>query len=95
MTSRIVLFTAVAATALVAGRAAGAQGPVNVVITARGDVGQYAGMCGHRAGEDELSGGLQLVSFDKEDGTGLYQGTLERKRRSMPAVRSRARRRTK
>jgi len=79
MTSRIVLFTAVAASALVPGGAAQAQGPVNVVITARGDVGQYAGMCGDHAGEDKLSGGLQLVSFDKEDGTALYQGTLDRK----------------
>jgi hypothetical protein len=78
MTSRIVLFTAVAAGALVPGRAARAQGPVNVVITARGDVGQYAGMCGSHAGEDKLSGGLQLVSFDKEDGTALYQGKLDR-----------------
>jgi hypothetical protein len=36
-------------------------------------------MCGDRAGEDKLSAGLQLVSFDKEDGTALYQGTLDRK----------------
>ena len=70
--------TAVAASALVAGRAARAQDPVDVVITARGDVGQYAGMCGNRAGEDKLSGGLQLVNFDKEDGTALYQRTLDR-----------------
>ena len=29
-------------------------------------------------GEDKLSGGLQLVSFDQEDRTALYQGMLER-----------------
>jgi hypothetical protein len=78
MTSRIALFT-VLASALVSVRAAQAQGPVNVVVTLRGDVGQYAGMCGSRTGEDKLTGGLQLVSFDKEDNTALYQGTLERK----------------
>jgi hypothetical protein len=79
MISRIVLFTAIAASALAPSRAARAQGPVNVVITARGDVGQYAGMCGSHTGEDKLSGGLQLVNFDKDDGTALYQGTLDRK----------------
>lgn len=78
MTSRIVLFAAVAACALVPG-AARAQGSVNVVITARGDVGQYAGMCGSRAGEDKLSGDLQLVNYDTDDNTALYQGTLNRK----------------
>lgn len=79
MPSRMFLFSAIAASALVPGSAARGQGPVNVVITARGDVGQYAGMCGDRAGEDKLAGSLQLVSFDKEDGTALYQGTLTRK----------------
>ncbi len=78
MTPRILLFTAVAVSVLGPAGAARAQGPVNVVITARGDVGQYAGMCGSRAGEDKLSGGLQLVDFDQEDGTALYQGTLDR-----------------
>src|SRR5829696_5854655 len=79
MTSTIVLFTAVAATALVPAKTLRAQGPVNVVITARGDVGQYAGMCGSHSGEDKLTGGLQLVNFDAEDGTAFYQGTLERR----------------
>ncbi len=79
VTSSVVLRTALAASALVHGTAAMAQGPVNVVITARGEVGQYAGMCGPRAGEDKLSGGLQLINFDQEDGTALYRGTLERK----------------
>ena len=79
MTSRSALLTAVAAMMLVPGRSARAQGPVNVVVTLRGDVGQYAGMCGSRAGEDKLSGGLQLVNFDPEDSTALYQGTLDRK----------------
>lgn len=79
MTVRIAFFTAVAAGAFLPIGPALAQGPVNVVITLSGDVGQYAGMCGNRSGEDKLSGGLQLVSFDKEDGTALYQGTLNRK----------------
>ena len=78
MISRTVLLAAVAASALVWSTPAPAQGPVNVVITLRGDVGQYAGMCGNRAGEDKLSGGLQLVNFDPEDSTALYQGTLDR-----------------
>ena len=76
---RTALFTALAASALVPGRTARAQGPVNVVITLKGDVGQYAGMCGSHGGEDKLSGGLQLVSFDQQDRTALYQGMLERK----------------
>jgi hypothetical protein len=79
MTSRFILFTALAANALVPDRPALAQGPVNVVVTLRGDVGQYAGMCGNHGGEDKLSGGLQLVSFDQDDGTALYKGTLDRK----------------
>ena len=78
-TSRRVLCAAVATSALVHGTALRAQGPVNVVITARGDVGQYAGMCGSRSGEDKLTGGLQLVDFDREEGTAFYQGTLDRK----------------
>jgi hypothetical protein len=79
MTSKLILFAAVAASTLVPGRASQAQGTVNVVITARGDVGQYAGMCAASGGEDKLTGDLQLISFDDEDRTALYQGTLERK----------------
>jgi hypothetical protein len=78
MTARIALFTILAASALVPGTTADAQGPINVVITLRGDVGQYAGMCDAHAGEDKLTGGLQLVSYDKEDGSAMYQGTLAR-----------------
>jgi hypothetical protein len=76
MTSRIALYTALAGAVVPAARA---QAPVDVVITARGDVGQYAGMCGNRAGEDKLTGSLELVSYDDEDGTALYRGTLDRK----------------
>jgi hypothetical protein len=65
--------------ALVPGGTAQGQGQVNVVITSRGDVGQYAGMCGSRAGEDKLTGGLQVVSYDQDDGSALYEGTLERR----------------
>jgi hypothetical protein len=36
-------------------------------------------MCGNRAGQDKLTGRLQLVSFDQEDGTAFYQGTLDRR----------------
>jgi glutamate synthase domain-containing protein 3 len=79
MTSKLVLFAAVAASTLVTSKAARAQGSVNVQITLRGDVGQYAGMCAASGGEDKLNGSLQLVSFDNDDGTALYQGTLERK----------------
>ena len=78
MTSRSVLLTAVAAIALVPGRSARAQGPVNVVITLRGDVGQYAGMCGSRTGEDKLSGGLQVKwCFAHLDGSARMNVTLE------------------
>jgi hypothetical protein len=76
---RIVLITTLAVTAPIAGRTAVAQDPINVIITLRGDVGQYAGMCGNPGGEDKLSGSIQLVSFDQEDGTAFYEGTLERK----------------
>jgi hypothetical protein len=75
---RAVLLAAVAATVLAPSRTIRAQGPVNVVITLRGDVGQYAGMCGSHAGEDKLTGNMELVSYDAEDGTALYQGTLDR-----------------
>src|SRR5262245_43643869 len=76
---RVVLFTACVVTSLVPSRTIRAQGPVNVVITLRGDVGQYAGMCGSHGGEDKLTGNLELVSYDAEDRTALYQGTLDRK----------------
>ncbi len=79
VTVRMVLLTALTAGAIVPGRTVRAQGTVNVVVTLRGDVGQYAGMCGSHGGEDKLTGGLQLVSFDKDDGTAMYQGTLDRK----------------
>jgi hypothetical protein len=76
---RMAVLTALAAAALIPNRSARAQGPVNVVITLRGDVGQYAGMCGSHGGEDKLTGDLQLVSYDEEDRTAFYQGTLDRK----------------
>src|SRR4051794_17555543 len=76
--SRIALFTALVVSALAHGRAAQAQGPVKIAITARGDVGQYAGMCGSRAGKDSLSGDLRLVNYDSEDRTAFYEGTLQR-----------------
>jgi hypothetical protein len=76
--SRIVLFTALVVSALAHGRAARAQAPVKIAITARGDVGQYAGMCGSRAGKDSLSGDLRLVNYDSDDRTALYEGTLQR-----------------
>ncbi|HEY8256514.1 MAG TPA: hypothetical protein VIG08_02550 [Gemmatimonadales bacterium] len=79
LTFRIVVCAALAASVLVPGRTARAQGPINVVITLRGDVGQYAGMCGSPGGEDKMSGSIELVSFDPEDGSAFYQGTLERK----------------
>lgn len=73
MTSRIVLSAAVAACVLVPVRAARAQGQVDVV-TARRDVGQYAGMCGSHTGEDKLTGGVELVNYDTDDNTALYSG---------------------
>ena len=73
---RIVLITTLAVTAPIAGRTAVAQDPINVIITLRGDVGQYAGMCGNPGGEDKLSGSIQLISFDQEDRTAFYEGTL-------------------
>jgi hypothetical protein len=79
MVSRCVTIAAVASGMLLLARPSGAQGPVDVVVTLRGDVGQYAGMCGVHGGEDKLSGRLQLVSFDEDDGTAFYQGTLNRK----------------
>jgi hypothetical protein len=79
MISKLALFAAVAASTLVTSKAARAQGSVNVEITLRGDVGQYAGMCAASGGEDKLTGDLQLISHDDADGTALYQGTLARK----------------
>jgi hypothetical protein len=79
LSSRVALLTAVGATVLAPSRTVRAQGPVNVIITLRGDVGQYAGMCGSHGGEDKLTGKLALVSYDAEDGTALYQGALDRK----------------
>jgi hypothetical protein len=62
------------------GAAAGSRtrnGEVKVSIVARGDVGQYAGMCGDRTGTDSLGGTLKLVSADA-DGSVIYEGDLSR-----------------
>jgi hypothetical protein len=50
---------------------------VHVAIVAKGDVGQYAGMCGSRAGTDSLDGILELKDLG-DDGTALYAGKLIR-----------------
>jgi hypothetical protein len=50
---------------------------VHVAIVAKGDVGQYAGMCGSRAGTDSLDGILGLMDLD-DDGSALYAGKLTR-----------------
>jgi len=50
---------------------------VHVAIVAKGDVGQYAGMCGSRAGTDSLDGILDLKDLG-DDGAALYAGKLIR-----------------
>jgi hypothetical protein len=50
---------------------------VHVAIVATGDIGQYAGMCGSRAGSDSLDGMLELDDLG-DDGTARYQGELTR-----------------
>jgi hypothetical protein len=50
---------------------------VRVAIVAKGDVGQYAGMCGSRAGTDSLGGTLNLTDLD-DDGSARYAGRLIR-----------------
>jgi hypothetical protein len=46
---------------------------VHVAIVAKGDIGQYAGMCDAAGGTDSLDGVLELKELG-DDGTALYQG---------------------
>ena len=50
---------------------------VHVAIVAKGDVGQYAGMCGSRAGTDSLDGILALQDLG-DDRSARYAGRLMR-----------------
>jgi hypothetical protein len=50
---------------------------IRVAIVAKGDVGQYAGMCGAPAGTDSLGGVLELKDL-ADDGSALYEGRLMR-----------------
>jgi hypothetical protein len=54
-------------------RAAG----LHVAIVAKGDIGQYAGMCGSLGGTDSLDGTLDLKGLG-DDGTASYEGELTR-----------------
>jgi hypothetical protein len=50
---------------------------VHVAIVAKGDVGQYAGMCGAPGGTDSLDGHLTLRD-QADDGSALYAGPAMR-----------------
>jgi hypothetical protein len=50
---------------------------VHVAIVAKGDIGQYAGMCGSLGGTDSLDGALDLEDLG-DDGTARYKGDLTR-----------------
>ena len=50
---------------------------VHVAIVAKGDVGQYAGMCGSRAGSASLDGILDLKTLGT-DGDLHYEGRIRR-----------------
>jgi hypothetical protein len=50
---------------------------VHVAIVAKGDIGQYAGMCDAAGGTDSLDGVLELKELG-DDGTARYEGPLLR-----------------
>jgi hypothetical protein len=50
---------------------------VHIALVAKGDVGQYAGMCDAAGGTDSLDGILDLKDLG-DDGTALYEGRLSR-----------------
>lgn len=60
-----------------AAAATNAAAQVHVAIVAKGDVGQYAGMCAAAGGTDSLDGILALKELG-DDGTALYAGRLIR-----------------
>jgi hypothetical protein len=72
------LFFAIAIGGVASGAAAtNAAAQVHVAIVAKGDVGQYAGMCDAAGGTDSLDGNLELKDLG-DDGTALYEGRLIR-----------------
>ncbi len=85
--SRIALLAALAATAEAVASGVPATNAVpstrlraaqvRVAIVAKGDVGQYAGMCDGGVGTDSLDGTLDLKDLG-DDGTALYAGKLTR-----------------
>ena len=88
MTMSLLLYAAPGAALLLgafaaASAAAGAYptghgpGQIRVAIVAKGDVGNYAGMCGSPAGTDSLDGYLDLQDL-ADDGSALYSGKFVR-----------------